>query len=78
MKKFAKFLCFTAAVAGAAFGALTLYNKYKESQNFDDDFEDFEEEDFEADFTEAERGYTSLNVDDDTITEEPTIIEEAN
>ena len=78
MKKLGKFLCFTAAVAGAAFGALTLYNKYKESQAFDDDFEDFEEEDFEADFSEAERGYTSINLDDEKITEEPTIIEEAN
>jgi glycerol-3-phosphate dehydrogenase len=66
MKKLGKFLCFTAAVAGAALGALALYNKYKESQAFDDDFEDFEEDDFEADFSEAERGYTSLNIDDKT------------
>ena len=67
MKKFFKFLCAAASVAGVAFGAYCVYKNViakKDDEDFDD-FEDcFEEEDTDA---AENREYVSIN-----ITEEAT------
>ncbi len=65
MKKFGKFLLFTAGVAAACAGVYYyLQNKEKFSVNFnsdeDDDYDDFSED---LDDTESNRSYVPLNHD---------------
>ncbi len=70
-KKLGKFLAFTAIVGAAVAGGVALFKKYKEtSDDFDDDFSDFDDDDFDDDFSDeddeaddsesSDRGYTPI------------------
>ena len=67
MKKFFKFLCAAASVAGVAFGAYCVYKNVIAKKD-DEDFDDFEDcfEDEDSEVSEENREYVSIN-----ITEEP-------
>ena len=76
-KKLGKALIFTALAGAAAAGGMALYNKYKAStDNFDDDFLDFDDEDEDLDDDlddtaageQAERGYVSIPREDNSDT----------
>ncbi len=73
-KNINKLLAFT-AIAGAAIAAGIAYFKHKNSESFDDDFDDFdddyESEDFDfplptEDKPAIKREYVSINLDSDT------------
>lgn len=78
-KKLGKALIFTALAGAAAAGGMALYNKYKAStDNFDDDFLDFDDEDEDLDDDlddtaageQAERGYVSIPREDNSDSDE--------
>ena len=71
MKKFLKFLCGAASMAAVAFGAYCVYKNViakKDDEDFDD-FEDCFDED-EAVETDENREYVSINITEETDTEE--------
>ncbi len=82
MKKFFKFLCGAASVAAVAFGAYCVYKNVIADDEDDDDFEDCFEED-DADASEENREYVSINITEDAPAvdldeeEEEVVVKEA-
>ena len=72
-KKLGKLLGFVVVAAAAVAGGMALYNKYKKSEEDFDDFDDFDDDDFDDDFSDLDienRGYTSLNSENENASDD--------
>lgn len=81
-KKFGKIVLLTALASAAAAGGIALYNKYKaSSEDFDDDFLDFddeEDEDFDSTLDDTGREYVSIPREAANDTSEDSVVKNDN